>query len=44
VWNYRRLTLTLPAAEDCGIVLGQAFQKAIGERKGIKRYACKDVM
>jgi imidazoleglycerol-phosphate dehydratase len=36
--------LAPPEAEDCGIVLGQAFQKAIGERKGIKRYACKDVM
>ena len=27
------------AAEDCAIVLGQAFRQAIGERKGIKRYA-----
>jgi imidazoleglycerol-phosphate dehydratase len=25
-------------AEDCALVLGQAFQKALGERKGIKRY------
>lgn len=24
--------------EDCGIVLGQAFAKALGERKGIVRY------
>ncbi len=24
--------------EDTGIVLGQAFQKALGERKGIRRY------
>ncbi len=25
--------------EDCGIALGQAFAKALGERKGIRRYA-----
>lgn len=24
--------------EDCGIVLGQAIQKAVGDKKGIKRY------
>ena len=24
--------------EDCGIVLGQAFQKALGDKKGIRRY------
>ncbi len=24
--------------EDCGIALGQAFAKALGEKKGIKRY------
>lgn len=24
--------------EDCGIVLGQAIQKALGDKKGIKRY------
>ncbi len=24
--------------EDCGIVLGQAFLKAVGDRKGIRRY------
>lgn len=24
--------------EDCGIVLGQAFLKALGEKKGIRRY------
>jgi imidazoleglycerol-phosphate dehydratase len=26
-------------AEDCGIVLGQAFAKALGDRAGITRYA-----
>jgi len=26
-------------AEDCGIVLGEAFREAIGDKKGIKRYA-----
>ena len=25
--------------EDCGIALGQAFAKALGDRKGIRRYA-----
>jgi imidazoleglycerol-phosphate dehydratase len=25
--------------EDCGIALGQAFTKALGERKGIRRYS-----
>lgn len=25
-------------AEDCGLALGEAFKKALGERKGIKRY------
>lgn len=24
--------------EDCGIVLGQAFQQALGDKKGIRRY------
>src|SRR6266480_339227 len=24
--------------EDCGITLGQAFQKALGDKKGIRRY------
>ena len=24
--------------EDCGIVLGQAFRKALGDKKGIRRY------
>src|SRR5688572_6724249 len=24
--------------EDCGIVLGQAFLKALGDKKGIRRY------
>ncbi|BEI80129.1 hypothetical protein CcaverHIS002_0106580 [Cutaneotrichosporon cavernicola] len=24
--------------EDCGLALGEAFKKALGERKGIKRY------
>lgn len=24
--------------EDCGIALGEAFKKALGERRGIKRY------
>src|SRR6266850_3808461 len=24
--------------EDCGIVLGQAFQRALGDKKGIRRY------
>src|SRR5882762_4830478 len=24
--------------EDCGIVLGQAFQEALGDKKGIRRY------
>ncbi|MGH6855209.1 MAG: imidazoleglycerol-phosphate dehydratase, partial [Aestuariivirga sp.] len=27
------------SVEDCGIALGQAFAKALGERKGIRRYA-----
>ena len=26
------------SAEDCGIVLGQAFDKALGERRGVARY------
>lgn len=26
-------------AEDCGIVLGQAFAKALGDKRGITRYA-----
>lgn len=26
-----------PTAEDCAIVVGQAFRQALGERKGIKR-------
>ena len=26
--------------EDVGIVLGQAFAKALGDRKGIRRYGC----
>jgi imidazoleglycerol-phosphate dehydratase len=26
-------------AEDCGIVLGQAFAKALGDKQGIQRYA-----
>jgi len=29
--------------EDCGIALGQAFSKALGERKGIRRYASLDL-
>src|SRR5688500_7584925 len=24
--------------EDCGIILGQAFVKALGEKRGIRRY------
>src|SRR5919198_5385637 len=24
--------------EDCGIALGQAFRKALGDKKGIRRY------
>ena len=29
--------------EDCGIALGQAISKALGDRKGIKRYASADL-
>ncbi len=29
--------------EDCGIALGQALAKALGDRKGIRRYASADV-
>ena len=29
--------------EDCGIALGQAVAKALGERKGIRRYASADL-
>lgn len=29
--------------EDCGIALGQAVAKALGERKGIRRYAAADL-
>ena len=29
--------------EDCGIVLGQAVAKALGDRKGIRRYASCDL-
>ena len=29
--------------EDCGIVLGQAFAKAIGDKRGITRYASVDL-
>ena len=29
--------------EDCGIALGQAVSKALGDRKGIKRYASADL-
>jgi imidazoleglycerol-phosphate dehydratase len=29
--------------EDCGIALGQAVAKALGERKGIRRYASCDL-
>ena len=29
--------------EDCGIALGQAVAKALGDRKGIKRYASADL-
>ena len=29
--------------EDCGIVLGQALNEALGERKGIRRYASIDL-
>ncbi len=29
--------------EDCGIALGQAVSKALGERKGIRRYASCDL-
>src|SRR4051794_3789215 len=30
-------------AEDCGIAIGQAFAKALGDRKGIRRYASLDL-
>ena len=30
-------------AEDVGIVLGEAFYKALGDKKGIKRYADKTI-
>lgn len=29
--------------EDCGIALGQAVAKALGDRKGIRRYASSDL-
>ena len=29
--------------EDCGIALGQAVAKALGDRKGIRRYASADL-
>ena len=29
--------------EDCGIVLGQAFAKALGDKRGITRYASVDL-
>jgi imidazoleglycerol-phosphate dehydratase len=29
--------------EDCGIALGQAVAKALGDRKGIRRYAAADL-
>ena len=30
--------------EDCGIVLGQALDEALGERRGIRRYASLDLV
>ena len=30
-------------AEDCGIAIGQAVAKALGDRKGIRRYASADL-